>query len=106
RDGSLRLDAQGRLGTQDGALVSPPVTVPRGTQPADVEIGADGTVTVGTRRVGTLNVVTVPNPSGLTGGADNLFQASAASGAVGAAPKTTTLRQGALEGSDVDMGDA
>ena len=31
RDGNLRIDTQGRLAMQDGALLEPPVTVPKGT---------------------------------------------------------------------------
>jgi flagellar basal-body rod protein FlgG len=106
RDGNLQLDAQGRLSMQDGSLLDPPVTVPKGTQPDDVSIAGDGTVNVAGKKVGQIRLVAVPNPAGLDGGADNRFQATAASGAVSAAPATTTLHSGMLEGSNVDMGDA
>ena len=106
RDGNLQIDAQGRLATQDGALLDPPVTVPRGTQPDQVSIGSDGTVAVAARAAGRISLVTVPNPAGLDGGTDNRFQATAASGAVSAAPNTTALHSGVLEASNVDMGDA
>lgn len=48
----------------------------------------------------------MPAPSQLTGGPDNTFRASRASGAIVAAPASTTVKQGALEGSNVDMGEA
>jgi flagellar basal-body rod protein FlgG len=105
RDGNLQIDAQGRLGTQDGALLDPPITVPKGTQPEQVTIATDGTVTVAGRKAGQIRLVSVPNPAGLDGGASNRFQATAASGTVSAAPTTTALHAGVLEGSNVDMGD-
>jgi flagellar basal-body rod protein FlgG len=105
RDGNLQIDAQGRLGTQDGALLDPPITMPKGTQPEQVTIATDGTVTVAGRKAGQIRLVSVPNPAGLDGGASNRFQATAASGTVSAAPTTTALHAGVLEGSNVDMGD-
>jgi flagellar basal-body rod protein FlgG len=105
RDGNLQIDSQGRLGTQDGALLDPPITVPKGTQPEQVTIASDGTVMVGANKAGQIRLVAVPNPAGLDGGAENRFQATTASGPVSAAPATTTLHSGTLEGSNVDMGD-
>jgi len=106
RDGSLRLDATGRLTTQDGLLVQPPIAVPRGTAPDQVAIGADGTVRVGDGApLGRIRLVTVPAPDGLLALGGNLFAATAASGGTTAATGAT-LRQGALEGSNVDVGDA
>jgi flagellar basal-body rod protein FlgG len=106
RDGHLQVDAQGRLATGDGALIDPPITMPKGTTPDQVAIAADGTVTAAGKKVGQIRLVTVANPAGLDGGADNRFQATNASGAVSAAPRTTTLHAGVLEASNVDMGDA
>src|SRR5262249_712823 len=109
RDGGLQLDADGRLTTKDGLLVQPPITVPRGTNAQDVAIAADGTVTVkGGKPLGRIELVTVPAPDGLLPLGGNLFQATAASGAASplGANAGTTLRQGALEGSNVDVGDA
>lgn len=106
RDGELRTDDRGRLVTANGLLLDPPVTVPKGTTEQDVKIGSDGKVTVAGAAVGTLRLVTVPDPSALQGGPDNTFAATAASGAPGAAPRTTTLVQGSLEASNVDLGDA
>jgi flagellar basal-body rod protein FlgG len=106
RDGHLQVDAQGRLATGDGALIDPPITMPKGTTSDQIAIAADGTVTAAGKRVGQIRLVTVANPAGLDGGADNRFQATNASGAVSAAPRTTTLHAGVLEASNVDMGDA
>jgi flagellar basal-body rod protein FlgG len=106
RDGALRLDDQRRLTTQSGELVDPAITLPAGTSAADVSIATDGTVRVGTTQVGKLRIVTVPAPDGLQPVGDNDFVATAASGAIAAAPATTTVQQGALEGSNVDLGDA
>lgn len=107
RDGSLRLDALGRLTTQDGDILQPPITVPRGTTPDQLSIGSDGTVRVGSgRALGRIQLVNVPAPDGLQPLGGNLFAANAASGQPTATGSGTTLRQGALEGSNVDIGDA
>jgi flagellar basal-body rod protein FlgG len=106
RDGQLRLDDRGRLTTTTGELLEPPVTVPPGTQPQDVTIAADGTVSVGGRKAGAIRIVTVAAPGGLAGSENNLFLPTAASGAPAAAPRTTRLAQGALEASNVDIGEA
>jgi flagellar basal-body rod protein FlgG len=106
RDGNLQIDAQGRLAMQDGALLDPPVTLPRGTTEDQVDIASDGSVSVAGKAAGKITLVNVANPAGLDGGADNRFQATAASGAISAAPRTTALRTGVLEGSNVDMGEA
>jgi flagellar basal-body rod protein FlgG len=108
RDGSLRLDADGRLTTKDGLLVQPPISVPRGTTPEKLSIAADGTVraSAGGRALGRIELVNVRAPDGLQSIGGNLFAASAASGQPSAAGAGTTLRQGVLEGSNVDVGDA
>jgi flagellar basal-body rod protein FlgG len=77
RDGALGLDRQGRLVTHDGNLTG--VRVPRGTTPDDVRIERDGAVQVDGRTVGRLQ----------------LRDTSPA----------TSLTQGALEASAVDLGD-
>jgi len=107
RDGSLRLDALGRLTTQDGDILQPPIVVPRGTTPEQLSIGSDGTVRNGPgRALGRIQLVDVPAPDGLQPLGGNLFAANAASGQPTGAGAGTTLRQGALEGSNVDIGDA
>ena len=107
RDGSLRLDALGRLTTQAGDLLQPAITVPRGTTADQLSIGTDGTVRAGTgRALGRIELVNVPAPDGLPPLGGNLFAATAQSGAATPAGNDTTLRQGMLEGSNVDVGDA
>lgn len=107
RDGSLRLDSLGRLTTQAGDLLQPPIAVPRGTTADQLAIAADGTVRVGAgRALGRIQLVDVPAPDGLQPLGGNLFAANAQSGPATAAGSDTTLRQGVLEGSNVDVGDA
>jgi flagellar basal-body rod protein FlgG len=106
RDGELRTDDRGRIVTANGLLLDPPIQVPSGTTPQDIKVGEDGRVTASGKPVGALRLVTVPNPSALQGGPDNTFIATAASGAPGTAPRSTTVAQGALEASNVDLGDA
>jgi flagellar basal-body rod protein FlgG len=105
RDGGLRIDAQGRLGTDRGELLQPPITVPAGTQEKDVSIASDGTVSANNRPVGRIQLVNVRSPQALESLGDNLFGATAASGAA-TATAGATLAQGTLEASNVDTGDA
>lgn len=105
RNGSLQTDAAGRVTTKDGLLLQPPITIPSGVSLKDVTIDSDGTVHAGARRLGTMTIVTVAAPDRLLADGDSLFSATAASGPI--RPATgSTLRQGALEGSNVDIADA
>jgi flagellar basal-body rod protein FlgG len=111
RNGSFRIDTQGRLVTSDGFVVQPPITVPANF--TSITIAPGGTVTVTTadqpntpRTVGQITLVRFANPPGLTALGNNLYAASTASGQpVKSAPEqggTGALRQGFLEGSNVD----
>jgi flagellar basal-body rod protein FlgG len=104
RDGGLQLNAKRQLTNQQGALVQPPITIPSGVSTDQITIGSDGTVEAAGKRVGKLSLVDVPAPDGLVADGDNLYSATAASGAIKTA-KNATLQQGALEGSNVDLGD-
>ena len=104
RDGNLRLDAQRRLVTNDGLLTG--VTVPAGTAEDQIAIGPDGSVRAGNRQVGRLDVVTVRSADGLAANGDTTYSLTAASGPAAAAGDGTVLEQGALEASNVDMGEA
>jgi len=104
RDGALRLDARGRITTQQGDLLQPAVTLPAGTKESDVQIGSDGTISVGNRQVGRIQLMTVRSPQGLQSAGDNLFRATAASGAP-TALAGGRLTQGAVEASNVDVAD-
>lgn len=108
RDGSFQLDSEGRLTSKDGHLVQPGITVPPGTAVDKIAIGPDGTVRVGTGApLGRIELVTVPAPDGLQALGGNLFAPTDASGATTpVALAAGELRQGALEGSNVDMADA
>lgn len=106
RDGHLSIDANGRLVAGDGNLVDPAIQLPRGTQPRDVSIATDGSVTVNNRVVGQLRVVTVPSEAGLRSAGSNLFEATAESGPVRLAGNGTQLVAGKLEGSNADMASA
>jgi flagellar basal-body rod protein FlgG len=109
RDGDLRIDESGRLTTASGAFVlggRSPITVPKGTAEEDLSIAADGTVLAAGRRVGRIDLMTVRSANALTPVGDNAFTTSAASGAAVAAPRSTSLQQGVLEASNVDMADA
>lgn len=107
RDGQLTTDGQGRLCLHTGELLDPAITLPPGTDAAKVSIGPDGRVTSSARggELGRLRLVEVPNPGGLEPGPGNTFVAGPASGDVRAAT-STTVRQGALEASGVDMAEA
>src|SRR4029078_9653619 len=101
RDGQLRIDAQGRLGTARGELLQPAITIPAGTKEDDVSIGSDGTVTANNRPVGKIQAAAVPPPQALQTIGDTLYRATAASGAATNATGTR-LTQGTIEASNVD----
>jgi flagellar basal-body rod protein FlgG len=102
RNGVLQLNANGQLTTNLGMPVVPSITVPKGTSASDVQIAANGTVTVGARKLGQLSVVSVPAPNGLLPSGNSVFSVTAASGAPRKA-SGVTLQQGALEQSNVDV---
>jgi flagellar basal-body rod protein FlgG len=106
RDGALQVDARGRLGTSDGALVQPPVTLPAGMTPDDLTIASDGTLFAQGAPLGRLMIVTVASPHRLDEAGNGRFTTNAASGNARAAGPATTLSQGVLERSNVDLGDA
>jgi flagellar basal-body rod protein FlgG len=105
RNGSFQVDASGQLVTAQGDRLVPPVQVPRGVDPTSVTIGPDGTVSTGGRRIGQVQLVTVPAPTGLAAAGDGYYTVTAASG--GTRPATTArIQQGVLEASNVDLADA
>ncbi len=69
RDGSLQVDANGQLVTNNGYVVQPGITIPANAQ--SVTIAADGTVSVALparprrRSVGQLTIANFVNPAGL-----------------------------------------
>jgi flagellar basal-body rod protein FlgG len=103
RDGALSVDAKGNLVTAQGAPLDPPITLPSGVSPAQVSIASDGTVRAGGHSLGQIKLVTVAAPDQLLADGAGAFTPTAASGAPRPA-QGATLTQGALEGSNVDMG--
>jgi flagellar basal-body rod protein FlgG len=101
RDGSFQLDANGNIVTSTGEQLDPPIQVPKGTQPSGISVGQDGSVTVANKVIGKIGVVDVPSPMGLEPVGSNLFAFTTASGRP--APTSSTIEQGALESSNVDL---
>lgn len=111
RDGSFKIDAQGRLVTSNGLPIANGVTVPANAKL--VTIGADGAVTatvpgtVTPQPIGTIALASFVNPAGLDPRGQNLFAESPASGQ----PNTGTpganglgsLAQGFIETSNVNV---
>jgi len=84
RDGSFRTDANGQMVTSNGFALQPSITIPANTQ--NVTIGRDGVVSVvragttGSTQVGTIQLATFVNPSGLLSLGENLYAETSASG--------------------------
>jgi flagellar basal-body rod protein FlgG len=113
RDGSFKLDSQGRLVNSDGYLVEGSITIPPDMDAQEIHIGVDGTVSgmlpgsTSPQIFGTIPLVRFVNPAGLSSEGGNLFQATAASGneilGVGAQNGFGSIRQGFVERSNVEV---
>lgn len=111
RDGSFKIDGDGRLVTSDGYTVWPEITIPR--EATNVSIGPNGAVSVKVegetepRELGDLKLVKFQNPAGLVNVGRNLMVQSAASGEpsedVPGQNGLGTLSQGFLEMSNVKV---
>ena len=83
RDGSLKLDSQGRLVNSDGYVLQPELVIPSGA--TAISIGSDGTVSVTMpgqaqpQEVGQIQIARFVNPAGLSSAGRNLFLQTAAS---------------------------
>jgi flagellar basal-body rod protein FlgG len=102
RNGDLQVDSAGHVTDQSGQLLVPPLTIPGDASSQSVSIAANGNVTSGGRAIGKIEIVDVPAPDQLLPGGNSTFSATAASGAPRPV-KGSTLKQGALEGSNVDV---
>jgi len=102
RNGTLELNASGQITTSLGMELQPPITLPKGTQPSQVSIAADGTVTVAGQKVGQINVVQVTAPDKLLPQGNSVYAVTAASGPAQNA-KGVTIQQGYLEQSNVNL---
>jgi flagellar basal-body rod protein FlgG len=109
RAGNFRVDAAGRVVTARGDLVEPGITIPR--EATAITVSADGVVTAKVAgreepmELGTIELVTFPNPAGLSAIGGNLFEGSAASGEATLSRAgengTGLLSQGFLENANV-----
>ncbi|MFH0781263.1 MAG: flagellar basal-body rod protein FlgG [Pseudomonadota bacterium] len=111
RSGALKRDSNGRLTNSDGYPILPNVTIPDGSR--QITISETGIVSAivgsatASTEIGTLELATFTNNSGLSAIGKNLFTESASSGtAQTGTPGTNgvgTLLQNYLEGSNVNI---
>lgn len=111
RSGAFKKDSQGRIVTSDGYPLLPELVIP--TNATKVNIGNDGTVSVlqagqsTPTSVGTIQLASFSNPSGLSALGKNLYSPSDASGTAttGTAGQggLGTISQGLLEMSNVNV---
>ena len=111
RDGSFQTDNQGQMVTANGYALQPSITIPANA--LSVTIGLDGTVSVlqpgvvAPVQVGSLQLATFINPTGLQSQGSNLYIETASSGTASTnVPGTNgagTLSQGYLETSNVNV---
>jgi flagellar basal-body rod protein FlgG len=98
------VDARGQIVTSSGDHLVPPVQLPPGTGSAGVVVGADGNVTVAGAQVARIPLFTVPAPDALQPVGGGSYAPTPGSGAPTPA-SSATIRQGALESSNVDLAD-
>ena len=111
RAGQLQVNAEGRLTDAQGRRLLPEITIP--SNATAVSIAENGTITATLAgsttpsELGQLRLANFVNPTGLLALGENLYQETTASGAptegVPGADGLGKLRQGALEGSNVQV---
>jgi len=111
RDGSMKVDANGQLVTNNGFTIQPGITIP--PQAQSVSIAADGTVSATLpgqatpQTLGQLQLAGFANPAGLDPKGGNLFAETASSGTPTSATPGTNglgkLQQGFVETSNVNV---
>jgi flagellar basal-body rod protein FlgG len=111
RDGTFKMDSEGRIVNSDGFLMEPEISVP--SDSTSISIGTDGTVSVlqagetEPSEVGTIQLARFINPAGLQSIGRNLFLPTSASGdaITGTAGEDGfgTIAQGFLEMSNVSV---
>jgi len=111
RDGSFQTDSQGQMVTANGFPLQPAITIPANA--TSVTIGLDGTVSVtqpgvvAPVQIGSLQLASFINPTGLQSQGSNLYVETASSGTASTnVPGTNgagTLSQGYLETSNVNV---
>lgn len=111
RAGNFHLSNEGKIVTGDGLPLQPEIQIPDGAQ--SVTIGSDGTVSATLQgqteatQVGQIEISRFINPAGLQAVGNNLYLETAASGSAqtgaAGAEGRGSIRQGALEGSNVNV---
>lgn len=111
RDGSFQVDGQGQLVTASGFAVQPAINIPLGAQA--LTIARDGTVSVvpagsaTATQIGSIQLATFINPTGLQAKGENLYVETDASGNassnVPGANGAGLLSQGYVETSNVNV---
>jgi len=110
RDGSFKINSEGKMVTSGGYLLDPEITLPNNVQ--SISISRDGSVDVlendgRTSTLGTVELAKFMNPSGLLALGNNLYGETASSGApmLGTAGSKGfgEINQGFLESSNVDI---
>jgi flagellar basal-body rod protein FlgF len=103
RDGRFKTDANGRLTTQNGDVVSDDgggeITIDP-QKPGEITVSQDGVVSQGAERIGKVGVFTFANLGVLEKTGDNLYQN--VSNQQPTTPTDVKVRQGMLEGSNVN----
>ncbi|NLW09486.1 MAG: flagellar basal-body rod protein FlgG [Firmicutes bacterium] len=109
RDGTFKLDGEGRITTADGFILQPEITIPENT--TSIVFGNDGTVSIRLEgedhweEIGQIELVRFLNPAGLESIGKNLFRATAAAGrhqyGTPGLDGFGTIAQGMLEMSNV-----
>jgi len=88
RNGTFKVDSDGRMVTSNGFWLLPDIIMPEGFLPDSINVSGDGRVSVRVPEidpdeaieVGRIELYRFPNPVGLMAVGDNLFKTSAASG--------------------------
>ncbi|MEH6700111.1 flagellar basal-body rod protein FlgG [Parasphingorhabdus sp.] len=111
RAGNFSLTAEGNMVTSDGLPLVPAIQVPQGA--TAVTIGTNGTVSATVpgqteaSELGQIELANFTNPAGLLSVGNNILTETAASGAPqvgqGGQEGLGNIRQGALEGSNVNI---
>lgn len=111
RAGQLQINADGKLVNAKGQKLQPEITIPANA--TGITISEDGTVSAKLAgsatpsQLGQLKLANFANPTGLLALGDNLYQETAASGAANEGTAGVdgfgTIKQGALEGSNVQV---
>jgi flagellar basal-body rod protein FlgG len=102
RNGTFELNSRGQITTSLGMELVPPITLPKGTQPSQVQIASNGQVTVSGKKVGQISIVQVTAPDKLLPQGNSVYATTAGSGAAQKA-KGVSVQQGYLEQSNVDL---